>query len=375
MSTKFSIKSVSKFDPKAERKHIQAVDLFLKIMAQKNINIVYDHTYHTAFANLDTNTIHLPTYILENKSTYLRFATHEVAHILYTPRFFYEKHDNNMSSAESRTVTIKGKKYTLDNDLFNAINVIEDIRIEKLIRNNFPGLIRHYRESAKGLLETTTWSYLKQLTTQEEFDKLTLLNKINVKSKFKEYLSQVALSSREYAILKWVSRVKTFADVLVASRYLYLLEKTNTDVNNASMSELQDLLTKAKGRMTDTSSSQQTSTGMNSPIDFDEKFDELDMDDILNTRHDEEMPENTDVDTTGIAEELNDMSDIVGEADNKWSEHDETTVGNNFLRRNQTDLHVTSRVKVIESLLDRREYKRKITKRRQISSDKLVIRV
>lgn len=211
----------SNFDPKKEREFAH-LDKFLKILAASRITINYSSDAETAYYVPATNSITLPNFILKDKDLFVRFGTHEVAHALYTPRDFYIAH--NKSGSGPRTITIGHKNITLNSGMFACINIVEDIRIERKIRCAFPGLVQAYKKSAPALAKASPiWADMMN-KPKSEFDKLTIADKINLKTKFKEYISH-DLSSIEYAVLKYVSRVDTFVDVLKKAYYLYCLNK------------------------------------------------------------------------------------------------------------------------------------------------------
>lgn len=255
---------------KRDQISLASMDLFLKFMAKRGISIEYGDV-QTAYYDLENNVITLPNYVLDDIDLFIRFGTHEAAHSLFTPKFFYSEHNTTShSDSNTRSVTVNGKTYDLSRDLFSCINIVEDIRIEKLIRQHFPGLIAPYRRSAEKLSKTRQWSRLLRVKgNQDVFDELSLADKINLKSKFKEFLNDVDLTDREYAILKYLSKASSFNDVLVRSLFLYKLMTSEKDVNQMSQTDINDLMQDA-----------------NAPDGFEdlESLDELDRQSILDNR-------------------------------------------------------------------------------------------
>ena len=255
---------------KRDQISLASMDLFLKFMAKRGISIEYGDV-QTAYYDLENNVITLPNYVLDDIDLFIRFGTHEAAHSLFTPKFFYSEHNTTSSSdSNTRSVTVNGKTYDLSRDLFSCINIVEDIRIEKLIRQHFPGLIAPYRRSAEKLSKTRQWSMLLRVKgNQDVFDELSLADKINLKSKFKEFLNDVDMTDREYAILKYLSKASSFNDVLVRSLFLYKLMTSEKDVNQISQKDINDLMQDA-----------------NAPDGFEdlESLDELDKQSILDNR-------------------------------------------------------------------------------------------
>ena len=262
---------------KRDQISLASMDMFLKFMAKRGISIEYGDV-QTGYYDLENNVITLPNYVLDDIDLFIRFGTHEAAHSLFTPKFFYSEH-NTMSRSDSntRSITVNGKTYNLSRDLFSCINIVEDIRIEKLIRQHFPGLIAPYRRSAEKLSKTRQWLVLLLVKgNQDVFDELSLADKINLKSKFKGFLSDVDMTDREYAILKYLSKASSFDDVLVRSLFLYKLMTSEKDVNQMSQKDINDIMQDA-----------------NAPDGFEdlESLDELDKQSILDNRACESLDE------------------------------------------------------------------------------------
>lgn len=298
---------------KRDQKALESMDLFLKFMAKQGIQIEYKNT-STAYYNLETNVITLPNYVLDNIDMFIRFGTHEAAHSLFTPNFFYSEHNTKHDKTNKRTINVNGKIYNLSRDLFSCINIVEDIRIEKLIRQQFPGLIAPYKRSAKALSETKQWNFLKQVKdNQSKFDELSIADKINLKSKFKEYLTGVDLSSREYAILKYVSNTKTFEDVLIKALFLFKLKDTN--VNKMENKDIQKIIDDISDSL---SNDEEVDIS-----DFEdlENLDSIDKQEILDNRLDDKGNKDDNKSSESAPDEsgddfINDILDALEEASN-----------------------------------------------------------
>lgn len=297
---------------------LESMDLFLKFMTKRGISIEYGDV-QTACYDLENNVITLPNYVLDDIDLFIRFGTHEAAHSLFTPKFFYSEHNTTSHSySNTRSVTVNGKTYALSRDLFSCINIVEDIRIEKLIRQHFPGLIAPYRRSAKKLSKTRQWSMLLRVKgNQDVFDELSLADKINLKSKFKEFLNDVDMTDREYAILKYLSKASSFNDVLVRSLFLYKLMTSEKDVNQMSQKVINDLMQDA-----------------NAPDGFEdlESLDELDKQSILDNRACDEAEASGDSsqsapDESNIEDIMSDMQDASRDAPDNDSKVKTSEVG------------------------------------------------
>lgn len=210
MKKKFDLLS---YEPQS-KKDLSYLDKFFKIISENgSINIVKKNT-NTAYYVPDTNTIVLPVFITEDKDLYIMFGSHEVSHAMHTPKDFYDIHNDS----DKKVFKLKNGK-VLTKKLMQCINIVEDIRIEKIIRRKFPGFVANYNR-ARFKLINEHWTHIKNLT-QEDWDKLNIADKINVKAKFGKHITY-PLTSHEFAIYKYCAKAETFNDVL--ARALYLLK-------------------------------------------------------------------------------------------------------------------------------------------------------
>lgn len=201
-----------KYDQRDNIKDLSYIDTFLKVISQSNqLTIVYANV-DTAFINVENKEVTLPNYIIHDRDMYILMGSHEISHAIHTPSVFYSQHNNTDNN--DKTPIIKGIK--LNKNLFACINIVEDIRIEKLIRNQFPGFVSIYKAGYKKLLDTNP----NFKVTEASWKKMSLSNKINVKSKAGDLINY-PLTDDEIAVLKYMKTAKSFDDVLVRAVYLY----------------------------------------------------------------------------------------------------------------------------------------------------------
>ena len=218
MKKKFDLLS---YEPQT-KKDLSYLDKFFKIISENgSINIVKKNT-NTAYYIPDTNTIVLPVFITEDKDLYIMFGSHEVSHAMHTPKDFYDIHNDS----DRKVFKLKNGK-VLTKKLMQCINIVEDIRIEKIIRRKFPGFVANYNRARFKLLNEH-WTHMKNLT-QDDWDKLNIADKINIKAKFGKHITY-PLTQREFAIYKYCAKTETFNDVLVRALYLLkILEDAETE--------------------------------------------------------------------------------------------------------------------------------------------------
>lgn len=187
-------------------------DKFASLLAEKQMNIVRSATAKTASIDLRTGSITIPFFSVEDKDMFLLFLSHEVSHALHTPIDWYAQHnrEDNSSKQSERLLNI-------------CTNIVEDIRIEKLIRRKFPGFVDVYNRAYYKLLGMDFFS----INRWEDFK---IHDRINAHGKLGKFL-QYNLSTHDLAVYKYLAQAETFDDVLPRARYLYELTK-NELLNN-----------------------------------------------------------------------------------------------------------------------------------------------
>ena len=91
-----------------------------KLLATENLIVQHDHTAQTASFNTATRVLTLPILKDIDQHVYDLFIGHEVGHALWTPTDWRDQVETTVP--------------------FDFVNVVEDVRIERLIQSKFPGL-------------------------------------------------------------------------------------------------------------------------------------------------------------------------------------------------------------------------------------------
>lgn len=166
-----------------------------KLLSQEDI-LVEQRKTESAYFDLKNRTLVIPT-LKEELSSDLQdlFISHEVSHALHTPT--------------------EGWFEALDLGLKRSIvNICEDSRIERLIKNKYPGLKSIYSRAYKEL-QNKDFFGLSKLNT----DKINLADKINLHCKV-GFLEFIEFNEREQEILEKVENTSTWNDVVEVSKEL-----------------------------------------------------------------------------------------------------------------------------------------------------------
>ena len=209
--------------------------MLAKLLAKENITIVHGN-YRTAFFDVERRTLGLPLW--DNlEDVYDLLVGHEVGHALETPPEGW--HD--------AAVEIPGCPRSY-------INVVEDVRIEKLIQRRYPGLVSCFKRGYQKLYDDDFFgvSEIPELTS----DYVNLIDRINLKAKLRELIT-VEFTNSERDLVNEVFAVETWEDVLEACRKLYahaLENQTKSPSIHNNSNEEQD------GNMDPTAETSETSS-------------------------------------------------------------------------------------------------------------------
>ena len=174
-----------------------------KLMATENITVIHKKI-PTAYFDVKNRILACPTFKEDmSNELYELFMGHEVGHALYTP---YE----GLHSTLKQNRTLKG-----------YLNVIEDVRIEKGIRNKYAGLRKSFFKAYDELMQRDFFG-LKGRDLQT----LALIDKINLITKCGSRVS-ITLNEEETEWLKKAESCKTWEDVVEVSEALYNWSKEN----------------------------------------------------------------------------------------------------------------------------------------------------
>ena len=159
-----------------------------KLLATENLQVEH-RKVSTACFDVNSRTLILPIWKTASNTVYDLLVGHEVGHALYTPN-------------EDFGTTSKA-----------FVNVIEDARIERMMKRTYPGLRRSFFEGYKELWERDFFG-----VKDDNLDTLSLIDRINLYFKGNP---NILFDDEE---LVWVERVeltKTFQDVIDLATELY----------------------------------------------------------------------------------------------------------------------------------------------------------
>ena len=184
--------------------------LLAKLLASENLTVEHGN-YPTASMDVKNRVLRLPIWKEMSGSLYDLMVLHEVGHALYTPE------DGWHESASK-----KGNGYK------SFLNVVEDARIERKIKDKYPGGRRSFTEGYLDLIKKDFFG-LRGV----ELEELNLIDRINLHFKGGT-IHDIEFSDEELEFVEKVSKTLTWADVVRVTDELYEYAKDHDSETDMS---------------------------------------------------------------------------------------------------------------------------------------------
>ena len=168
-----------------------------RLLAKENIEVQHGN-FRTAFFDVEKRILGLPLWKDRGKDVYDLLTGHEVGHALFTPPEGW--HDS--------TSEIPGIPRSY-------VNVVEDVRIEKLVQRQYPGLVSSFKRGYAVLYNEDFFQ-----VAGVDLSSRNVVDRINLKAKCRD-LVEVEYSAKEQPIVDQVMAVETWEDVIEACKALY----------------------------------------------------------------------------------------------------------------------------------------------------------
>lgn len=177
-----------------------AFNTLVRMMAGERFLIVHRNV-RSASIDLVSRVITLPLWSEETPEVAMFFRMHECAHALFTPPQGY--HGQNLKYFKNRLFT-------------SYLNVIEDARIDRLMKRRFKGYAKMYDTGYIHLFRRDFFG----TTDIKAINEYNLIDRINVKSK--TGFSEIEMKSPEESkLFLKVMSTETFDDVIEATKSVY----------------------------------------------------------------------------------------------------------------------------------------------------------
>jgi hypothetical protein len=187
----------------------QSRDIVAKLLAEENISIIRSNV-RTASFDTQARVLSLPLWKDTTSDMEEMLIAHEVGHALFTPKLEREQFENIP---------------------FGYMNVLEDVRIEKLMKRKFPGLRRIMFMGYKQLNDKDFFGIKNR-----DLSKLRLIDRINLW--FKAGVnSGVKFSEEERDFLYRAERTESFDDVMALSLEVYNFQKAQNEKRKQALAD------------------------------------------------------------------------------------------------------------------------------------------
>ena len=188
-----------------------------KLLATENL-IIEHKQVDTASFDIDRRVLTLPQWETDSNYVYDMLVAHEVGHALHTPLRYWNKED-------------KYKDLPMD-----YVNVVEDARIEKLMKQRFAGLNKDFYKAYEELHANNFFD-----VDDDTVNDLKLIDKINLYFKIGAYLC-IDFNDEENQIITEITQAETFEQVLDISKKLYALgQQQKQEVEALELQQLAEL--------------------------------------------------------------------------------------------------------------------------------------
>ena len=173
-----------------------------KLLATEDLVVEHKQT-QTACFNVHTRVLTLPMWDKASDVVYDLLVGHEVGHALFTP-------DENWLEK----VAVPPQ----------FVNVVEDARIEKMMKRRYAGLAKTFYHGYKELQEEDFFSI-----SDSNLADLNLADRANLYFKIGNFLNISFTTPEESLLIQKISEVETFDEVLAVAEELYLFCKNEKE--------------------------------------------------------------------------------------------------------------------------------------------------
>ena len=179
-----------------------------KLLATEDL-IIENRKVSTASFDVGRRVLTLPMWEKASGTVYDLLVGHEVGHALYTPA------DNWMVEYPDVPTSF--------------VNVLEDVRIEKLMKQKYAGLSKTFYNGYSQLAEQDFFEL-----EQHDIEDMGLADRINIHYKIGNF-TKVSFTSEEQWFVDQAFKTNTFKDVLELSQKLYEFVKEQQEAQTLSL--------------------------------------------------------------------------------------------------------------------------------------------
>ena len=189
---------------------MKATDLSARLLATENLSVIRART-RTASFDIKSRVLTLPMWKDMTPEIEDMLIGHEVGHALYTLDQYMDPIKENPK-------------------MMSYLNVLEDVRIEKLIKRKYPGLRKRMNEGYKQLNDRDFFG----TKTVQDFNDLLLIDKINLYFKA-GFQCGVTFTPDEKVFVNRAERTETVEEVIDLAHEVYAYSKQQAEERKERM--------------------------------------------------------------------------------------------------------------------------------------------
>ena len=189
---------------------MKATDLSARLLATENLSVIRART-RTASFDIKSRILTLPMWKEMTPEIEDMLIGHEVGHALYTTEEYIKPIEENRK-------------------LMGYMNIIEDVRIEKLIKRKYPGLRKRMNDGYKQLNDRDFFG----VKTIQNFDDILLIDKINLYFKV-GFQCGVKFTPEEKQFVNRAERTETVDEVIQLAQDIYAYSKQQAEERKERM--------------------------------------------------------------------------------------------------------------------------------------------
>ena len=161
-----------------------------KLLATEDL-IIENRKVETAMFDVERRVLTLPMWEKASASVYDLLVGHEVGHALYTPVDNWKKDYPDLP--------------------MSYVNILEDVRIEKLMKRKYAGIVKTFFNGYKDLSEQDFFEL-----EENDIDEMGLPDRLNLNAKIGNFVD-VPFSDDEQYFKNKANKTETFEEVLALS--------------------------------------------------------------------------------------------------------------------------------------------------------------
>ena len=206
---------------------IEVKSILAKLLATEDISVEHDAKAPTAAFDVKNRKLYLPMWKDMSNDMYDLFVGHEVGHAHETPEEGW--HDT-----------------VIDNpSLKSFLNIIEDARIERKVKQRYPGLVKSFHKGYQELFDKDFFG-----VKERNLETLPFVDRVNLHFKIGHLLG-LKFSETEQNFLDRVAKTETWEDVELLANELADISKQEAEDRADELEPLQQMLDDLMSQMDD----------------------------------------------------------------------------------------------------------------------------